>query len=120
MPYLSYCLRWLIDVYRKKKGTAINQSVAPLSEKRAGIILKRRLTMEGSILKITDEIACENNSFRLNLRHLHPLIFSSKGIAEPPGIFDSLGIEKAESVIITKEIKASDKGFSFSFSAKEK
>jgi len=120
IPYLSYWLRWLIDVYRKKKGTAINQSVAPLSEKSLGIILKRRLIMEGSTLKITDEIACENNSFRLNLRHLHPLIFSSKGIAEPPGLFDSLGTDKVESVIITKEIRTSDKGFSFSFSAKGK
>ena len=52
----SWLLRSLIDRYRLKSGTALNQSAGALSKGSSGVTSLRRVTIGQTFLKIRDEI----------------------------------------------------------------
>ena len=120
VPYLSYWSRKLIDLYRKKKGTAINQSIAPVGGHNIGITLKRQLATKNNSFKIIDEISCGNKEISLNLDNLKPFISNNGKKVETKSMFKTLGNTPVKSVNITKEIRVSDNGLHLSFSVKSK
>lgn len=72
-PLLSRLLRQAIDWYRVRKGTAINQSAAPLARDGDSLRLERRVTIDGMLIVILDRLqrsdgAIDTRSIRLKLR----------------------------------------------------
>ncbi len=105
IPFLSFCLRKLIDSYRKKKGTAINQSVAPLSGKNSGIVLYRTLAFQEDNFKIIDLIKSERKGTKLQLSNLSPRIFIDGVEMKAENMFDQFVSSNIQAVTITKVIR---------------
>jgi len=59
-PLFSRLLRQLIDRYRIKNGTAINQSAAPLAANNASYIFTRNVSVDAESVSITDRIERRN------------------------------------------------------------
>ena len=55
-PFFSRLLRQLIDRYRLKNGTAINQSAAPLATNDASYVFARKVIVDFKSVHITDRI----------------------------------------------------------------
>jgi len=70
IPSLSYLLRSIIDAYRLRKRTAINQSAAPLADKEGAYKFERGLFVEGDVVRVTDRL--ESPTARIDSRWLSP------------------------------------------------
>lgn len=68
-PYGPKWSRWMIDQYRKRKGTALNQSAAGVSGGRAKYMLRRRIRLEPDAVVIQDELT--SNDAAISLESLH-------------------------------------------------
>lgn len=115
VPYLSYWIRKLIDIYRKKKGTAINQSVAPLTGHKSGLTLNRRVVAEDGFFRIEDEIICTKGE-GIDLSRLKMRMQNGAGRGIAAGLIYKSGREKVKSLRIVKDITTSGNGFSINLS----
>ncbi|MDD3905565.1 MAG: hypothetical protein PHS46_03420 [Candidatus Omnitrophica bacterium] len=77
IPMFSFYARKLIDMYRKMKGTAINQSAAPVADGKGAILLRRCLQTEEWGFRITDEIIAGDGFGGIDRALLRPISYSN-------------------------------------------
>lgn len=94
-PATSRWIRALIDLYRLRKGTAINQSAAPIVGKNSPFKLTRKVRTEGGCVEIEDTV------------HIHPAKIGKVRVqneivshSQPMSAFSSLA--EGKSIIISK------------------
>lgn len=108
-PFSSRLLRRLIDTYRLRKGTAINQSAAPLAGTGGGILFERRVVVEDGAVTITDRL--ERADGGIDSRFLRPNL-TVRG--ETPPVIE--GMFRSASVVITKSLREKEGRLAFSVS----
>jgi hypothetical protein len=121
IPALSLWLRKLIDSYRQRKGTAINQSIAPLSGKDSGIALYRTLIFQKDHFKIVDLIKSKKKETKLQLSNLSPRIFNDGAEIKMENLFEQFTSPDIQAITITKVVRLSkgDHKFAVSFSVEK-
>ena len=82
-PLFSRLLRQMIDRYRIKNGTSINQSAAPLAANDASYIFARNVSVDAESVSITDRIGRRNG-----LIHSGSLQSEIRVDGENPQLFD--------------------------------
>lgn len=81
VPQFSYWLRALIDAYRLRNATAINQSAAPIAGGRSPYVFTRTVLVEEGVVSIEDRLETEQGlleigqlSFDLVVRGCSPVV----------------------------------------------
>jgi hypothetical protein len=108
-PQLSRLLRRLIDWYRVRKGTAINQSAAPVAHAASTIQLERSITIDGDQVVVHDFL--QRKEGQIDSRWLRFKL--QVGQTRPATLEATV---HARSLAITKRVKLGSKTPEFSMS----